>query len=33
LFLYRLDPHAGHASLMSMAAVGLPVFESVFDQQ
>jgi hypothetical protein len=33
IFLYRLDPHAGHTSLRSMAAVGLPSFGSVFDQQ
>lgn len=32
-FLYRLDPHAGHASLMRMTAVGLSVFGSGFDQQ
>ena len=24
LFLYRFDPHAGHASLMTMASIGLP---------
>ena len=32
-FLYRLDPHAGHASLTTIAAVDLPDFRMVFDQQ
>jgi hypothetical protein len=32
-FLYRVDPYFGHASLTSIAAVGLPAFGSVFDQQ
>jgi hypothetical protein len=32
-FLYRVDPHVGHASLTSMVAVSPPAFGSVFDQQ
>src|SRR5712691_1465516 len=31
--LSRLDPHAGHASLMTIAPVGLPACGAVFDQQ
>jgi len=31
-FLYRFDPHAGHASLMTMASVGLPDVDTVFGQ-
>jgi hypothetical protein len=33
IFLVRLAPHAGHASLTTMAAVDLPAFGFVFDQQ
>jgi hypothetical protein len=32
MFLIPVDPHVGHASLMSMAAGGLPAVGTIFDQ-
>jgi hypothetical protein len=32
IVLIPVDPHVGHASLMSMAAGGLPAVGTIFDQ-